>query len=53
MDVNSFRLISVMGFVLDEPKALQLLTAIPLPLHAYGFSPLLLVLFFFHQVYFI
>lgn len=46
MNMNSFRLISVMGFVLDESAALCLLTTIPLSLHAYGFSPLLLILFF-------
>lgn len=46
MYINSFHLISVMGFVLDESAALYLLTAIPLSLHVYGFSPLLLILFF-------
>lgn len=46
MYIISFYLISMMGFVLDESMALQLLIIIPLSLHAYRFSPLLLILFF-------
>lgn len=46
MYINSSHLISEMGFAPDEPAALYLLTAIPLSLHVYGFSPLLLILFF-------
>lgn len=36
----------MMGFVLDESVALQLLIIIPLSLQVYRFSPLLLILFF-------
>lgn len=46
MYIISFYLISMMGFVLDESIALQLLIIIPLSLQVYRFSPLLLILFF-------
>lgn len=46
MYINSSHLISVMGFALDGSAALYLLTAIPLSLHVYGFSLLLLILIF-------
>lgn len=46
MYVISFYLISMMGSVLDESIVLWLLIIIPLSLHVYRFSPLLLILFF-------